>query len=342
MILKSSSSASSPSTCPSGYNPPAVSRTCLIVDDSALARATLRRTLEEAGLFARVEEAANGAEALQMLAGEGGEQVDLVLCDLRMPGVDGFTFLDRFLGSSRSRGIPVIVLTGEDELDTKVRALEAGAADYVTKPFEGPELLARVKVHQKMKQLRDQLQEANERLAELALRDPLTDLFNRRHWEHILELEVERCRRHRRPLSVLMLDIDHFKSINDRHGHASGDRVLAAVAAVLREGVRAQDSVARVGGEEFTVLLPETGYEEALTIAERLRRQVRSLDLQEGRRPEGGSRLRVRLSVGVATAEDLEGAGPRTLMEAADGGLYEAKEGGRDRVVGRQLASVSG
>lgn len=299
---------------------------CLIVDDSPLVRETLRRVLVRAELFDVVLQAANGAEALELLDG-GGSRIDLVLCDLMMPGLDGFDFLERFVADPRFEGVPVIVLTGEEELDTKVEALEAGAADYLTKPFHDAELLARVKVHRKMKLLRDELREANRQLRDLVVRDPLTGLFNRRHWRHVLRLEVERCRRHRRPIAVLMVDIDHFKRVNDRHGHVVGDRVLTAVAERLEAEVRAQDSLARLGGEEFGVVLPETGVDEARTAAERLRRAIREVEIPE---VDG---LDVRVSVGAAAALALTDDEVDALVAAADEALYQAKRTGRDRTV---------
>jgi diguanylate cyclase (GGDEF)-like protein len=302
-----------------------VTGACLIVDDSPLVRESLRRVLVRGGLFEEVLVASDGAEALELLGRNGERRIDLVLCDLVMPEVDGFDLLERIVGDPALEDLPVIVLTGKDEVDTKVDALEAGAADYLTKPCHDSELLARVKVHHKMKLLRDELREANERLRELAIRDPLTGLFNRRHWRHLMLMELERCRRHERPIAVLMVDIDHFKTVNDRFGHVVGDRVLAAVARRLEGELRAHDSIARLGGEEFAVLLPETGIRDARTAAERLRLAVRDVALPEA---DG---LEVRVSVGAAAASALTDDEIDVLMAAADEALYQAKRGGRNR-----------
>jgi len=302
--------------------------TCLIVDDSPLVRETLRRVLTREELFDDIKLAANGAEALELIGSEALAQLDLVLCDLVMPDVDGFEFLARFVSDSRVEGVPVIVLTGQDQLDTKVEALEAGAADYLTKPFHDAELLARVKVHHKMKLLRDELRQANERLHQLVIRDPLTGLFNRRHWRFLMLRELERCRRHERPMAVMMIDIDHFKQVNDRFGHGVGDRVLTAVARRLESSIRTPDSVARLGGEEFGVLLPETDIGEACTAAERLRIAVREIALP------GLEQLDIRVSIGVAAGAALADEEIDVLMAAADEALYQAKHSGRDRVVG--------
>jgi two-component system, cell cycle response regulator len=310
---------------------------CLVVDDSAVARTAVRRVLMRSGLFEEVLLAADGAEALAVLGGEEAGRLDLVLCDLMMPGIDGFGILERMVGDAELGTVPVIVLTGEDTVDLKVRALEAGAADYLVKPFHDAELLARVRVHRNLKKLRDELEAANARLRELVVRDPLTGVFNRRHWSSRLHLELERCLRHERPLAVMMLDVDHFKTINDRHGHAVGDQVLVAVAECLRANLRGPDTVARYGGEEFTVLLPETGADTACCVAERLLDAVRAIEVP---RAPG---LQVRASAGVAAPEagGVPPAEPHELMAAADRALYEAKRGGRDRVCLELLAGVA-
>jgi len=309
---------------------------CLIVDDSRLVQESLRRVLVREELFEELLMASNGGEALDLLNGDAGGRIDLVLCDLVMPGVDGFAFLDQFMNDSRFEGVPVIVLTGQDDLETKVEALEAGASDCLTKPFHDAELLARVKVHRKMKRLRDELQDANRRLRELVIRDPLTGLFNRRHWRHLLFRELERCRRHRRPIAVLMADIDHFKQVNDRYGHDVGDRALTAVARCLEREIRSHDSVARLGGEEFGVLLPETGISGAMQVAERLRQAVREVRLVSI------PALDVRISIGVASGYDLTDPEIDVLMATADEALYQAKRAGRDQVIAASELAGSG
>ncbi len=332
--------------------------TCLIIDDSRLAREALRRMLVASGLFEEVIEAADGAEALDVLAErEGEEGVDLVLCDLVMPEVDGFAFLDRFGEVNGVAEVPVIVLTGQDDLESKVQALESGASDYLTKPFAEAELVARVKVHLNLKRLREELHEANDRLREMVDRDPLTGVFNQRHWRNLVARELDRSRRHGGVLSVIVADADHFKRVNDRFGHVAGDLVLKSIARAFVDSLRSHDSVGRYGGEEFVVLLPETGIAEAVRAAERLRRAVADL------RFEGLDELRVSLSLGVAEAGGGEGArpaGPQSAAEPADGtvdpsgpavdalihaadeALYEAKNAGRNRVVAATPVVVPG
>ena len=316
------------------------SRAVLVADDSAVAREKLRQVLERSELFDRVLAAADGNEALEVLAGPQADGVDLVLCDMMMPGADGFVLLRRVLDDPRTASIPVIVLTGHEDLEMKIRALQSGAADYLTKPFHDAELLARVRVHANLKRLRDELEEANARLSELVLRDPLTGLANRRQWARRLADEWERSRRHGRPLSVVMADLDHFKRVNDEHGHATGDRVLRAVADTLAGTVRGPDTVARLGGEEFGVLLPETGPDEAVAAAERLRAAVTELELDGDGRPE----LTIRLSLGTSSVGGDVPHPPEAdaLVAAADRALYRAKRQGRDRVCSEPVAAPAG
>jgi len=298
---------------------------CLIIDDSPVVRRALRKALEESGLFGDVVEAADGAEALDRVGGDLGEHLDLVLCDLLMPGVDGFEVLARLQADPRLADVPVIVLTGEEDLETKVQALESGASDYLTKPFADAELLARAKVHRNLKHLREELREANAQLRELAIRDPLTGVFNRRHWDSLLSAELDRTRRYGRSVGLILADLDYFKGINDRFGHAVGDRVLTAAAEVLIERVRSHDVVGRFGGEEFVVLLPETGLDEAVSVAERLRAGIAALVFPD---LDG---LEARSSFGVAEARGGM-ARADELVAAADAALYRAKRAGRDRV----------
>ena len=336
--------------------------TCLIIDDSRVARETLRRMLVGRGVFCEVVEASDGAEALDILEARGGEAgIDLVLCDLVMPEVDGFAFLERLSEVTGTREIPVIVLTGEDDVESKVQALEAGASDYLTKPFAEAELLARAKVHLDLKRLREELHDANVRLREMVNRDPLTGVFNQRHWRNLVARELDRSRRHGRALSVIVADLDHFKQVNDRFGHVVGDLVLKATAKAFADNLRSHDWVGRYGGEEFVVLLPESGIADAERAAERLRQAVSGLAF------EGLDDLRVSISLGVAEAPTghsgepaapatsaapevtgtsemgaIDPAGPAVdaIIQAADQALYEAKRSGRDRVVAASPAAA--
>ncbi|HKL25417.1 MAG TPA: diguanylate cyclase [Desulfuromonadales bacterium] len=299
--------------------------TLLIIDDSATLRQQVIETLENAGLFKNFLEAVNGIDGFKILI---DHQIDVVLCDLEMPGMDGLKFLDMRNGHGRVRDTPVILLTGREGQEQKIRGLERGASDYVTKPFDPGELIARVKVQLKIKQLQDHLREQNKKLEELSNTDPLTQLANRRFLMQTLEKEFRRSVRNKQPLALIMADIDHFKRINDTCGHQQGDVVLKAVAEALTDELREYDLAARFGGEEFALLLPDTELFQAKVAAERIRKRVALLEF-EGCLKEIG----LTISLGVA-------AGPRQdireiddLVRLADDALYAAKREGRNRVV---------
>ena len=299
--------------------------TLLIIDDSATLRQQVIETLENAGLFKNFLEAVNGIDGFKILI---DHQIDVVLCDLEMPGMGGLKFLDMRNGHGRVRDTPVILLTGREGQEQKIRGLERGASDYVTKPFDPGELIARVKVQLKIKQLQDHLREQNKKLEELSNTDPLTQLANRRFLMQTLEKEFRRSVRGKQPLALIMADIDHFKRINDTCGHQQGDVVLKAVAEALTDELREYDLAARFGGQEFALLLPGTELPQATAAAERIRKRVARLKF-EGCLKEIG----LTISLGVA-------AGPRQdireiddLVRLADDALYAAKREGRNRVV---------
>jgi diguanylate cyclase (GGDEF)-like protein len=290
----------------------------LIVDDSATVRTAIRKTLEPTRLFEVYFEARNGHEALAAL---DQRSIDLVICDIVMPDLDGFAFLQKVKQSAKHQDIPVIMLTGQESVEKKVTGLDLGASDYVTKPFAKDELIARVRVHLKLKLLQDRLREAS-------ITDYLTKRFNRRHFMQLFYTEFERSKRHGHALSLAILDIDHFKRINDMNGHAQGDRILVEVARVISANVRGEDVVARYGGEEFVILLPDTDETGALGAAEKVRQVV------AGSRFEGMGETPVTLSIGLVTfhAGQPSTATIDMLLMLADAALYEAKGRGRNRV----------
>jgi two-component system cell cycle response regulator len=282
-------------------------RTLLIVDDSVTVRAAIKSALEGTDLFDSYTEAKDGNEALRLL---GELPVDVVLCDIIMPDLDGFEFLKRMKADPDQQDIPVIMLTGQEAVEKKVAGLELGASDYVTKPFAKDELIARVRVHLKLKLVQDQLREAS-------ITDYLTRRFNRRHFMELFLVEFERAKRHRQPLSLVLVDVDHFKKINDSRGHAQGDKVLVEIAELLRANVRREDVLARYGGEEFTILLPHVDEKGAVAAAEKICRVI------AGARYEGMDDLKVTVSLGVVS---FDGSEPGSAT------LYRAKEAGRNRV----------
>lgn len=296
----------------------------LIIDDDEQIRREVRRCLEEARLFDNYFEAGDGIDGFKVLL---NKPVDLVVCDVVMPGIDGFKFLGMKKARPEFDDIPVLMLTGEEDVRLKIKALEQGASDYITKPFNGGELVARVRVHYKIKALQEELRETNRRLEELSNTDDLTKLYNRRYFMELFELEFQRAQRYEARLSFVMIDIDHFKRFNDTCGHLMGDRILFEVAQIMRENLRVHDIVGRYGGEEFALLMPETDAKGALVVAERYRKRV-----EEFIHIEGDRDLRVTISLGVASYPRNNIKSVDDLIRQADSALYKAKNNGRNRV----------
>jgi diguanylate cyclase (GGDEF)-like protein len=300
-------------------------QTVLIVDDSETIRKTVVTTLEIARAGDRFLVAASATEALKLMA---EHDVSLVLCDIEMPEVDGFSFLRLKRSNPDLADVPVIMVTVRDNVNAKVRGLSEGASDYLTKPFDAQELAARVRIHLQIKALQDELKRRNARLEELSRTDALTGLANRRHFMELLESEVERCKRYSSCASLILLDVDHFKTINDTFGHPIGDRVLSRVGLILSTLLRKCDSAARYGGEEFVLLLPETPTAGACVVAERCRTAIETNAFEYL-----DSRVRVTASLGVATFPCGNLSNAEDFFKYADGLLYEAKRLGRNRVV---------
>jgi two-component system cell cycle response regulator len=296
----------------------------LIIDDSDKIREQIIRTLKDVTLFDNYLEARDGLEGFKSLI---DNKPDLVICDLQMPRMDGFTFLQMVNARPELQDIPIIILTSSSDQELKVKGLEQGACDYVTIPFDAAELVARVKIHLKIKRLQDELKSANENYKELSITDPLTKIYNRRFLSDILENEFQRAERKREFLSLIILDVDHFKEINDTYGHQNGDAVLVAIAETIQMGLRTYDVVARFGGEEFVVVLPETPLPGGVVVAERLREAIQALSF--ARPVEGKS---VTVSLGVATYPSPQVNSVSTLLHQADFALYRAKQNGRNRV----------
>ena len=297
----------------------------LIVDDTVSVRQEVRRLAARLGVFGTCREAENGIEAYKRVLEAAP---DLVLCDLVMPGVDGLKFLALLRAREELRDIPVILVTGKTDVETKIRGLELGASDYITKPFDGGELLARMKVQLKIKALQDELRRSNELLQELSSTDALTQLFNRRHFMAALGNEFERTDRYGSPLSLVMLDIDHFKRLNDTFGHQVGDEALRGLGALILDAVRSTDIAARYGGEEFCVLLPETGLEGAAEFARRLRSAVEDKTLLVD-----GHEVRMTASLGISACPHPAVESGDDLIRLADDAMYRAKRAGRNRVI---------
>jgi len=299
----------------------------LVVEDSRAQAENIRNLLERNGY--EVVLAADGKSAIKE-AVRG--QVDLVLLDLLLPDMSGVEVCRWLKMNQSTRMIPVLMLTAKGEVEDKVAGLEAGAEDYLAKPYSEMELNARVYALLRTKALQDELAEKNARLQELltkvellAITDPLTRLFNRRHFEEYIDRELKAASRYRFPLSLLMIDIDHFKGINDEFGHGAGDSVLREIAEIISGAVREVDVVARWGGEEFVVLLPRCTKEEALQSAERILKAVsgHSFSAVPGKQ--------VTVSIGISGIPDSHIGNSDMLLDASDQAMYTAKRKGRNR-----------
>jgi diguanylate cyclase (GGDEF)-like protein len=292
----------------------------LVADDSPTVRALVRMELEGAGYS--VVEAEDGEQALAV-ARDVTNPVDVVLLDVEMPVLDGFATIAALKADSATLDLPVVFLTSRTQSEDVVDALRLGAHDYLRKPPEATELLARVGAAVQVTALRAELRRRTEELDRMSRTDHLTGLFNRRHLDDGLHAVLASSRRHAYPFAVLLVDVDHFKSVNDRYGHEAGDRVLQAVAAALNAAVRTEDLVGRWGGEEFLVLAPFTDVSGAEVLGERLREGIHSGTV--------GSDVAVTVSIGAAVVEQ-PGVAASAVLRAADRLLYDAKAAGRDRV----------
>lgn len=301
-----------------------MSKTILIIDDSESVRTQIAHELKSAALCELILQAGDGIEAFKLLL---GTPIDLILCDLEMPRIDGFKLLGMITGNEKLRAIPVIMLTGHVDRELKIKLLGHGASDYITKPFDAGELIARVKVQLKIKSLQDELKKSNEMLQQLSNTDPLTHIFNRRYMMDMLEKEMQRAQRKGSHLSLVMIDIDHFKHVNDQYGHLGGDQVLISLASLSQSGLRSYDFVARYGGEEFVLILPETGHEGALLVAERLRQRIQVHSYTGSLKG-----LKTTASMGVATYPTDFITSVSDLIREADEAMYRAKDAGRNRI----------
>ncbi|MEO8433338.1 MAG: diguanylate cyclase [Pyrinomonadaceae bacterium] len=284
----------------------------LVVDDEPDKRRLLQVALQMAGYA--VETAEDGAAALAAIE---SNPPDLIVTDVMMPVMDGFELARRVRANAQTRFIPVIIQTAARDAAADLRlGAEAGALGYITDPTDLDLLLARARTLLDFKNYLDTCEEA-------AFTDHLTGLANRRRFERKMEREIDRTRRYGRPFCLLILDIDHFKVVNDNYGHEAGDEVLRRLAKILQAGTRGIDLAARVGGEEFAILLTETNLQAGEEVAERLRAAVEGADVHET--------ARITASLGIAefprsatTAQELFGA--------ADAAMYEAKHEGRNLV----------
>jgi two-component system cell cycle response regulator len=300
----------------------------LLVEDNKTQASIIKDFLEKNGY--RVVTVEDGTSAFKAAK---TQSVDIILLDRILPDMDGSEVCRWLKLDQATRDIPVIMLTARGAMTDKVSGLEAGADDYLPKPFDEAELNARIYVRLRNKNQQDDLKKKNRQLEDmlsrvesLAIMDSLTGLFNRRRFEAIFTSEFKRAQRYQLPLSCMMIDIDHFKKINDSYGHQEGDVVLRELAQVIKTTIREVDTPARWGGEEFVVLSPNTTLENGLRAAERVWRAVANHDFK------GKEQTKVTVSIGVAGIPGPDLDTPDKLIHAADLAMYEAKKFGRNCV----------
>lgn len=298
----------------------------LIIDDSRLIVHVAQEFLNRNG-----HEVLAAQDGLQGLHLAGARQPDLILLDLVLPRMDGYEVCEKLKQEPATTQIPVIMLTAKTEPGDKVRGLQMGAVDYITKPFDETELLARVNIHLRLKELYEALQEKNRQLLELANRDGLTGLYNHRYFHEQLSRDFIRAKRYGEPLSCVLLDIDYFKLCNDTYGHQIGDYVLQTLGGLIHQVIRESDMAARYGGEEFAVVLYHTPAAGAAQAAERIRSVVGNYEFGKNEQL-----FHITISAGVASIPHPDILDPNKMIECADQALYSAKQQGRDRVIAYQ------
>lgn len=296
----------------------------LIADDDAISRLMLATILRKAGFDPR--EVENGTDAWSIM--QQPDAPRLVILDWMMPGLDGIEVLQKIRRATLEKPPYVIMLTARMEKEEIIKGLDAGANDYLTKPFNSGELQARVGVGRRMVELQEELIRSREELAFQASHDHLTGLFNRRAALERLHLDLARVRRESGAVHVALCDVDHFKAVNDNHGHQTGDDVLCEVARMLVAGCREYDTVGRIGGEEFLIVSPTAEGAGEPTHFERIRAAIAEASI-----PTRTGMHSITISIGVATATAKSRGDIDALLNGADEALYRAKEAGRNRVM---------
>jgi two-component system cell cycle response regulator len=313
-------------------------RVLLVEDDPVQANAT-KKILQIGGYEVLwSQDGVNAIKSVKML------KPDIILLDVVLPGLDGYEVCRLLKVDESTRGIPVIMLTVKKELADKISGLHIGADDYLPKPYNELELNARIYASLRTKALQDELRMKNEQLEELlgkvenmAITDALTGLYNRRRFHDVLAKECERSKRYRTPFSLVVLDIDHFKKVNDEYGHQTGDSVLKEISNIIMNNIREIDTACRVGGEEFMLILPNTEKEIAVKGIERLRDAIE-------RHLFAGMDRPITVSMGIAGLPDAGAENEDGLIRCADYALYKAKQNGRNRIEraeGKDLEGMS-
>ncbi len=289
-------------------------KTILIVDDTIANLDILMELLDEYDVI----DATNGKDALEIL---NTEHIDLILLDIMMPEMDGYEVCRRIKSQDETKHIPIIFITAKADEESISKAYDVGGSDYIRKPFFPKELYARIK-----KELR--LEELISELKHLSFIDPLTQLYNRRFFIDSSKTVLEIAKREETPLSLMMIDIDKFKNVNDTYGHQVGDEVLKLLAKTMKSRQRKSDMSCRYGGEEFVILLPKTSITKAEAVAKELRENVQKSYFEMSAQ----KKIAVTISIGVSTVNIENEINIEKALKRADDALYEAKESGRNCV----------
>jgi len=289
--------------------------TVLVIEDHPDQRDLLAIVLQREGY--RVMTAANGVEALEKLE---SEPIQIALSDIMMPKMDGFELIKRIRGNPSLKSIYMILITARIQEGDRVRGLDLGADDYITKPFSFSELLARVRVGSRVVHYQQHLEYQTQV-------DSLTGLFNRRAFEKKIQEEFDRSLRYHSAFSLLILDVDNFKTINDTYGHHGGDAVLVKISETLRDKTRKSDFPSRYGGEEFVLILPETDLDNAVQVASKIHEAIRTHSFGTSTNP-----FKLTVSIGVSSTSTQFYSDWRQMLKDADQALYVAKNSGKDRI----------
>ncbi|MGH9444009.1 MAG: GGDEF domain-containing response regulator [Thermoanaerobaculia bacterium] len=294
----------------------------LIADDDPLSRAVLEKSLS--GWGHETVSVSDGIQAWVALHRES--RPSIAILDWLMPGLDGVKICGKLREESSGNYVYVIILTGKNQRKNLIQALAQGADDFVSKPFEPAELQARLQVAKRIIDLETQLIAAREAMKEEATNDPLTGTWNRRMILRFLDQEMARGRRERFPVATILLDLDHFKQVNDRHGHLAGDETLREFVRRVKSVVRPYDAIGRYGGEEFLLVLPRCEAAGAAQLSERILPAIGQEPFLTRKGP-----IAVTVSAGISTSEASGLATPEEMIHAADLALYRAKRAGRNR-----------
>jgi len=303
----------------------------LVADDDSLMRLLLSRVLAASGY--EVILAVNGQEAWELL--QNKDAPSLAILDWVMPGIDGVELCSRVRSRKDCPYVYILLFTSKNKQQEILRGLDAGADDYLTKPIQIAELQARLRVGKRIIGLQHQLLEAYESTQFQASHDPLTSIWNRRAILRLLESQFAKTEREKKDLAVLLIDVDHFKTVNDTYGHLQGDIVLLEIARRMSSALRTYDLIGRYGGEEFLAIVPDCSIKDAATVGERLRRVIADTPIDVN-----GSPLSVAVSVGAAAGTKVSVESESQLLQAADKALYEAKQAGRNCVKTAETLSI--